>query len=427
MARTAAIAARWSGSQVRELKMKGTQLLRRLLHLSSLSTRFSLDGVLTSSPCELTDIAIDLGILKTRFGTQCQCGKEAWKLEERSHYCNWRCTKCRKTISVTAGDNDLFSLRIDLRSSLGALWVFCTPLHLSPDKTGLILGLDHRSTRTLFDKFRKFLTPVVERLNETLHLGGFGSDVELDEISFRSKTVGERVIWIRYLAIARRGSPKIWISPLPYRITEGGQGGGGRISVEELQGAMWAQNGESRICEGSVCHSDGARTYKQLGVMESPLLDTSVFHHVFGSLKLAHTAVKHKPPKPEFAETFNVKVWNGRGWVMEQRQGGTQKLDGFSASFRREVGRKPFSTAGPSLTRPENLEQHLHERMRCFQLSYWLSGSDLFQVFGALRKAELEGGASWQTSAPFLQDQNRQDAVESIDSGSDDARPLFLS
>ena len=225
------------------------------------------------------------------------------------------------------------------------------------------------------------------------------------------------MIWIRYFAIARRGSPKIWISPLPYRITEGGQGGGGPISLEELQGAVWAQNGESRICEGSVCHTDGARTYKQLGVMESPLLETSVFHHDFGSLKLAHTAVKHKPPKPEFAKTFNVKVWNGRGWVMEQRHGGTQKLDGFFASFRREVGRKPFNTAGPSLKRADNLEQHLHERMRCFQLSYWLSGSDLFQVFGAWRKAELEGGASWQTLAPFLQDQKRQDAVESIDSG----------
>ena len=328
---------------------------------------------------------------------------------------------------MTAGDNDLFSLQIAFCNSLGALWVFCAPLHLSPDKSGVILGLDYRSTRTLFDKFRKFLTLVVERLSETLHLGGLGADVELDEISLRSKTVGEQVMWIRCLAIARRGTPKIWISPLPYRITEGGQGGGGPISLEELQGAMWAQNGESRIRERWVCHTDGARTYKQLGVMESPLLDTSLFHHDFGSLKLADTAVKHKPPKPEFAKTFNVKVWSGRGWVMEERQGGTQKLDGFFASFRREVGRKPFNTAGPSLKTAENLPQHLHERMRCFQLSYWLSGSDLFQAFGALRKAELEGGASWQTLAPFIQDQKKQDAVESIDSGSDDARPLFLN
>ena len=60
-----------------------------------------------------------------------------------------------------------------------------------------------------------------------------GSDVVLDEISFLSKTVGERVIWIRYLAIARRGNPKICVAPLRYRITVGGQGGGGPISLEE--------------------------------------------------------------------------------------------------------------------------------------------------------------------------------------------------
>eukprot|EP00439_Symbiodinium_sp_Y106_P056447 s1046_g7.t3 len=50
------------------------------------------------------------------------------------------------------------------------------------------------------------------------------------------------------------------------------------------------------------------------------------------------------------------------------------------------------------------MEQHLHERVRCFQFAYWLSGSDLFQVFGALRSAELSGGASWATLAPFLAD-----------------------
>ena len=99
---------------------------------------------------------------------------------------------------LVQGDTDLFSIKVALRSLIGSLWIFYAPLSLSPDKAGLVLGIDHRSTRTLFDNFRKFLTPIMDRLNNILHLGGLGCDVELDEISFRSKTVGERVVWIRY-------------------------------------------------------------------------------------------------------------------------------------------------------------------------------------------------------------------------------------
>ena len=165
-------------------------------------------------------------------------------------------------MSVCAGDTDLFSIKVALHSLIGSLWIFCAPLSLS-DKAGLVLGIDHRSTRTLFDNFRKFLTPIMDRLNNTLHLGGLGCDVELDEISFRSKTVGERVVWIRYLAIARRGSSKIWLTQLPYRITEGGQGGGGPISLEELKSAILLEDGDSRICQSSVCHSTSFRARNQ--------------------------------------------------------------------------------------------------------------------------------------------------------------------
>ena len=45
------------------------------------------------------------------------------------------------------------------------------------------------------------------------------------------------------------------------------------------------------------------------------------------------------------------------------------ELDGFFASFRREVGRRPFNTAGPSLQTAANMEQHLHERVRRFQFA----------------------------------------------------------
>ncbi|CAE7836131.1 secA2 [Symbiodinium sp. CCMP2592] len=41
--------------------------------------------------------------------------------------------------------------------------------------------------------------------------------------------------------------------------------------------------------------------------MDSPLLDREVFDVEFSDLHLAHIAVKHKPPSPEFAKTFQVK------------------------------------------------------------------------------------------------------------------------
>ena len=122
------------------------------LSRSSLKERFSLDGLLTSSPSELTEICIDFGILERKKGT-CACGEEAWKLESRDMYCNWRCRKCRKCQTVTNEASDLFAVKLPLRSLLGSLWIFCAPLGLSPDKAGLVLGIDHRSTRTLFSSF----------------------------------------------------------------------------------------------------------------------------------------------------------------------------------------------------------------------------------------------------------------------------------
>eukprot|EP00439_Symbiodinium_sp_Y106_P021464 s6652_g2.t1 len=181
----------------------------------------------------------------------------------------------------------------------------------------------------------------------------------------------------------------------------------------------------SKICQGSVCHTDGARTYKQLGDVDSPLLDREVFDVEFSDLLLAHTAVKHKPPRPEFAKTFQVKVWTGSAWVQEERQGGTQKLDGFFASFRREVGRRPFNTAGPSLQTVANMEQHLHERVRCFQFAYWLSGSDLFQRTNTLN-ADPYHPPLLQGCPPAKHLQLQKCLVMGDDDEEDDTCPLCM-
>ena len=136
-----------------------------------------------------------------------------------------------------------------------------------------------------------------------------GCDVELDEISFRSRTVGDRVVWIRYLAIARRGSSKIWLTQLPYRITEGGQGGGGPISLEKLKSAILLEDGDSRICQGSVFATQMGRELTNSSETWTVLCWTGKsLMSSFSDLHLAHTAVKHKPPRQSLQDISDQGV-----------------------------------------------------------------------------------------------------------------------
>lgn len=241
-----------------------------------------------------------------------------------------------------------------------------------------------------------------------LVIGALGADVELDEISFRSKALDDKILWNRYAAAVKRGSAKVFIEKLPNRLTAAGQGGGGPLSIDELKKLVVTSKGSSRLAQGSVCHTDSAKAYKKLASDEPlpALYSGALAGPSFSELKLAHSNVKHKPPHPEFARTFRMKVWTGRAWTEEVRVGGTQKLDGFFASFRREVGKRSFNTTGPTPETAQTFEQQLHERMRVFQFLFWFSHADCFQVFAALRQAERAavGSASWETLKSFLGD-----------------------
>ena len=102
---------------------------------------------------------------------------------------------CRCSKSAPSNDHDLFNKKCALRSMIGALCLFLSPINVSPDQAGLILGLDHRTVRDLFSNFRAWLTPIVDCLNEELVVGSAGADIELDEISFRSKPLEDKVAW----------------------------------------------------------------------------------------------------------------------------------------------------------------------------------------------------------------------------------------
>eukprot|EP00439_Symbiodinium_sp_Y106_P017883 s1011_g2.t1 len=141
--------------------------------------------------------------------------------------CNWRCKACRKTATLTTVDLDLFcGQRLPLRAIAGEL-------HLSPDDCSLLLGVDHRAIRTIFEAFNQNFVPIKGQLNDAIVVGGCSADVELDEISFRSIGRAHGIVWLRYLAVVRRGSSLVWLKRLGNRITRKGQGGGGPISVEK--------------------------------------------------------------------------------------------------------------------------------------------------------------------------------------------------
>ena len=207
--------------------------------------------------------------------------------------------------------------------------------------------IQRKKNRGLFDRFDQFFVPLISQMNDEMQLGALGEDVEMDEISFCSLTVESKVHWIRFLACAKRGSSFVHLYKLPNRVTASGQGGGGPLSLEELGPALRVGTQRPLLKGGSVVHIDSAKAYKHLS--EDEVLHTWMVNGALASfedLKLGHTNVRHKPPHPEFSKVLQTRVWNGRDFVQESRVGGTQKCDGFFASFRREVGKRPLNTVG---------------------------------------------------------------------------------
>ena len=194
-------------------------------------------------------------------------------------------------MGVFARDKDIFDAKLSIRAFAGIVWLFTSSLHLSADKASLIRGVGNRVIRHIFQQLASFFVPLIDKLNGSLVLGGIGEDIELDEISFRS--VGRRfgIVWLRFLAVVCRGSSLVWIHRLPYRITQAGQGGGGPLSVDEMREALLLDSDEPVLGEGFVCHTDGAKAYRNLaGALYNGSLKD------FECLKLGHTCVKHKPP-----------------------------------------------------------------------------------------------------------------------------------
>ena len=57
-------------------------------------------------------------------------------------------------------------------SFAGALWLYTLKLYLSPDDCSLLLGVDHRAIRALFESFHKFFVPLIDQLNDPIVVRG---------------------------------------------------------------------------------------------------------------------------------------------------------------------------------------------------------------------------------------------------------------
>ena len=231
-------------------------------------------------------------------------------------------------------------------------------------------------------------------MNDNLRIGGERVNNEADEIAFRCQA-GEKdgvqgVWWLRYIALVRRRSFKIWIQALPDRFVKNdGQGGGGALSVEELVAAFRLNTLTPVLIPRSVCHTDSAKAYNRLGVLVWPerlgdFQSTELFQErePFVQFQFVHTTCLHKKGKGKrvaYAPERKITFWDG-----EEREvlAGTQYVDGFWPFVRRTIGRKAVNT-GLSFS-----EQRfwLHANVRFAQWRYWFLDQNRFEIYGSYLK-----------------------------------------
>ena len=65
--------------------------------------------------------------------------------------------------------------------------------------------MDNHVLRDLVSQIRAWTLLLVDQLNE-LQIGGLGQDIEMNEISFPSKTLDNGVLWVRLVEDVRRFS-----------------------------------------------------------------------------------------------------------------------------------------------------------------------------------------------------------------------------
>ena len=114
-----------------------------------------------------------------------------------------------------------------------------------------------------------------DKVQALMQIGGEKIQLEGDEVAFRCRLVDDgtvqKVEWLRYIAFAKRGGSKIFLEQLPSRLQAGsGRGGGGALSIEELERVLRIDTDRPLLLPRSVLHTDSAKAYRRVGPMRWP-------------------------------------------------------------------------------------------------------------------------------------------------------------
>ena len=131
-------------------------------------------------------------------------------------------TKCchKDRFLDSLADEQLWLTRLSFRKQVKALWIFARGYH--PEQCHELLGLHYGSSvLALYRRYLKIVAEHQERENMGLQIGGPKQHCEADEVCFRCRAVVvdnvQKVEWLRYIAVIRHGSSKIYLEELPVR------------------------------------------------------------------------------------------------------------------------------------------------------------------------------------------------------------------
>ena len=125
---------------------------------------------------------------------------------------------------------------------------------------------------TVYKLYRHFVWVVAaeqKRLKDDLVVGGTGVEVEAGEIASRcfERDVGT-LVWLCWFGmVARaRGSSRVCFAKLPDRIITGqGRGGGGPLSIDELEIVLKAHSDNPVLFAEAILYADSAKAYNRVG------------------------------------------------------------------------------------------------------------------------------------------------------------------
>ena len=351
----------------------------------------------------------------------CKAANKSGKLslkETTTDFFTFRCSLCGKTTPfIKAFSDEIIKMwlpKVAIKKQIAAYWYFArgdVPSDVAP-----AIDVSLPISQQLYLNFVKIVAPAQEIANNDLVIGGKGIECEADEIAFRNvrqkrskknaaaEQLGSELpasadavpennddeddcelVWLRYIGIVRRGSSRIFLEKLEDRAVQGsGQGGGGALSHAELKKVL-RPDSQPRLLPESILHTDSAKAYRKLGAtMRRPAPGS---HHEafeeesdYRHLKYAHTNVTHKKKVGERIRYVLKRTVTIDGTEREVLAG-TQKIDGYWATMRREVGKRAVQTGA---TAASEKRKRLHQLVRVHQWHYWHQDADRFALFAAL-------------------------------------------